>query len=173
MDLFTERPRVPDAWVEHLFKRMGALYGSAFTAKWRDVDPPTLWRTWAEGMATVPKDHLTIGYNALESACPRPPSLAEFLALCSPPPAAHRPAPLPLPSPLRTSPEQARENLGRIKAMVDVPRPKPGGIEWARNTVALAKAGQYVAPMRLRMAYDAIANHRGDAAEDDPCASPS
>lgn len=73
----------PDAWIERLFNRLSALYGSKFADLWRGTDLENVKRTWAEKLGGFADRPEIIRY-ALD-ACddrPWPPTLPEFIGLC-------------------------------------------------------------------------------------------
>lgn len=91
----TQRPALPDSWVERIFDRMQGLYGSLWVDRWRsgemverggksfDRGVMLAKATWAEelgGFAGMP-DRIS---KALEACRSRslPPTLPEFLQMC-------------------------------------------------------------------------------------------
>jgi hypothetical protein len=75
---------VPLSWVEKLFERMAALYGSKFMEMWRGTDLNAVKAVWAAEMGKVSSRELKRGYEALH-ASEWPPSLPQFLKMCKPP----------------------------------------------------------------------------------------
>lgn len=74
---------LPDAWIERLFDRLAALYGSKFADLWKNTDLQNVKATWAEKLGGF-GDRPDIIRHALD-ACddrPWPPTLPEFLGLC-------------------------------------------------------------------------------------------
>ena len=74
---------LPDAWVERLFERLAALYGSRFADMWRGTDLENVKRTWAEKLGGFAQRPEII--KAALDACddrPWPPTLPEFLGIC-------------------------------------------------------------------------------------------
>jgi hypothetical protein len=79
----TSTKPAPISWVEKLFERMEALYGSKFLDMWRDANADLVKQLWSEEMGKLSADDLKRGYNALMSR-DWPPSLPEFVKLCKP-----------------------------------------------------------------------------------------
>lgn len=75
---------VPQSWVDSLFARMSALYGSKFADLWRGTDLQQVRRTWGVELAGLTNDELRAGVAALRNR-PFPPTLPEMIALCKPP----------------------------------------------------------------------------------------
>lgn len=75
---------VPQSWVDNLFARMSALYGSKFADLWRSTDLQQVRRTWGLELAGLSNDELRAGVAALRNR-PFPPTLPELIALCRPP----------------------------------------------------------------------------------------
>lgn len=112
-----ERPdALPDAWVSRIFSRMEALYGSAFSDRWRNTDMVHVRSVWAEELAGFFDQPSMIGHalKALSSR-PTPPSLPEFLDLCRQAPRPQRPA---IEGP-KLTPDEQRERAQAISKAVD------------------------------------------------------
>lgn len=73
----------PLSWVESLFQRMEAMYGSKFLDMWRGADPAIVKALWAGEMGKLSREELKHGYAALMSQ-DWPPSLPAFVKLCKP-----------------------------------------------------------------------------------------
>lgn len=74
---------LPTAWIEKLFDRMAALYGSKFADMWRGSDPVEVKKLWAGELGKLTRDEVTKGAQALMTL-EWPPSLPQFVALCRP-----------------------------------------------------------------------------------------
>lgn len=74
---------LPREWVERLFARLAAMYGSRFADMWDCVDPEAAKETWAAGLAGYTGDELTRGLDACR-ARDWPPTMPEFARLCRP-----------------------------------------------------------------------------------------
>lgn len=78
--LSTSEP-LPTAWIEKLFERMAALYGSKFADMWRGTDPEQVKALWAHELGKLSRDEVTKGAQALMTQ-EWPPSLPQFIKLC-------------------------------------------------------------------------------------------
>lgn len=79
----TSTKPAPISWVEKLFERMEALYGSKFLDMWRDANAEMVKQLWSEEMGKLSNDDLRRGYAALMTR-DWPPSLPEFVKMCKP-----------------------------------------------------------------------------------------
>lgn len=86
-----ERPSaLPDAWIERLFLRFSAMYGSKFADLWRGCDLANVKAQWAEDLAGYTPDEIKRGIDACKTGRDWPPTLPEFLKLCRKPIDAER-----------------------------------------------------------------------------------
>ncbi|SAK63413.1 hypothetical protein AWB80_02862 [Caballeronia pedi] len=173
--------RVPDHVIDSLFRRMAAMYGSAYVDKWRAVPIKDMREQWAQGLAFVSSDDLRYGIARLFHH-PGPPDLPTFIGLCrhEAVPLEHRPALTNGRSPM--TPEGLAE-LARIKGIVNanpatLPNaPRADGIQWAYKLLDKATRGQANAH-QVAFAEDAIsrwkASHHvaADADNDAPLELP-
>lgn len=83
-NLSTSTKPAPTAWVESLFARMEAMYGSKFLDMWRGADIGLVKTMWGDEMGKLSGEELKRGYSAL-MAQDWPPSLPAFVKLCRPP----------------------------------------------------------------------------------------
>ncbi|WP_176318001.1 hypothetical protein [Burkholderia vietnamiensis] len=72
---------LPQHWVEALFSKMAAFYGSRFASMWNGVNVVEAHRAWAIELGKLSRDQLKAGSDNL-TALPKPPTLPEFVALC-------------------------------------------------------------------------------------------
>lgn len=80
-----QRPSVlPDEWIERLFLRFSAMYGSRFSDMWRGCDLSAVKAAWAEDLGGLTRDELRRGVDACKTR-EWPPTLPEFVKLCRPP----------------------------------------------------------------------------------------
>lgn len=79
------REALPLPWIDRLFARFEAYYGSRFADAWRGADVAMVKGVWAEKLAELTRDELAAGVQALDR-CKFPPTLPEFYALCRPAP---------------------------------------------------------------------------------------
>lgn len=75
---------LPDSWIERIFSRMSAMYGSLFRERWRDCDLSEVKLVWAEELSTFSDNPECFGMalKAIVSECKFPPTLPEFVAIC-------------------------------------------------------------------------------------------
>ncbi|RWA55317.1 hypothetical protein AU476_07355 [Cupriavidus sp. UYMSc13B] len=69
--------------MDSLFALMSGTYGSKFADLWRGTDLAAVRRLWGRKLATLSRDELRRGSDALMGR-PFPPTLPEFVALCRP-----------------------------------------------------------------------------------------
>ena len=74
---------IPDSWVEQLFKRMTAIYGSQkIGAMWLDADMQSVKQAWGTALGKYPPKTLADALLALpERPSEWPPTLPEFVTL--------------------------------------------------------------------------------------------
>lgn len=144
------------AW---LWRKMMQVYGARFLDMWEGVDVDEMQVTWSEGLRGLSRESIQRGIAALFHA-KHPPTLPEFIALCEPPSPMHQQHPLVLIAENRTSPEQAREQLARVREVAQSILRDPGargnGIAWARRLVERAEHGEHVTLQQIHCAKDAI-----------------
>lgn len=75
------RPALPESWIEALFSKLSAMYGSRFADMWRGVDLEVVKKTWAEKLVVYPPEILKYALDQCDTL-PKPPSLPEFLIYC-------------------------------------------------------------------------------------------
>lgn len=108
---------LPDSWVERIFSRMAALYGTLFSDRWRDADLSEVKAVWAEELASFSDNPECYGLalKALVDGYKFPPTLPEFVALCRA--SYKRPTQISLEHKL--SPEEIERNKQRARQMSD------------------------------------------------------
>lgn len=72
---------IPQRWVEALFSKMSAFYGSRFADMWRGSSVPEVQKAWAIELGKLSSAQLKAGVDAL-TAFTKPPTLPEFLDHC-------------------------------------------------------------------------------------------
>lgn len=75
---------LPESWVERLFSRFSAMYGSKFADLWRGTNIDHVKALWAEELGGFGGDEIKRGVDACKTR-DWPPTLPEFLKLCRPP----------------------------------------------------------------------------------------
>jgi len=114
---------LPGAWVERLFSRFVALYGSAkVAAMWADANVAEVKAVWSEELGRFDADTLRSAMQAIvDSGREWPPTLPEFVAACHQarrPPSSRSVAALPGAGGAYTDVETARRNVARIRQML-------------------------------------------------------
>lgn len=79
------RKTVTIAGIEALFSEFEALYGVRFADMWRGTDIAYVKSLWAKALSGLSVREVRTGLDQCRFK-PWPPSLPEFLVLCSPPP---------------------------------------------------------------------------------------
>lgn len=74
--------RLPNEWIERLFLRFAAMYGSGWTDKWAGVPIDEVKATWAQDLGGFNGETLRRGLEHAKSHCQFPPSCPEFVAIC-------------------------------------------------------------------------------------------
>lgn len=124
----TVRPSaLPDAWIDRLFDRLEASYGSRWLNMWGNTNLANVKSLWAEKLAGFSDNPKALAYalDCLDEH-PFPPTLPEFLALCRKAPQPERPA---LSSP-PADPQKAASFASDAKKVTDT---KKDMIGWARR----------------------------------------
>jgi hypothetical protein len=75
---------LPQPWIERIFTRLSAFYGSKFADLWGNSDLANVKAVWSEELSAYSGDEIAA---ALAQCKTRdwPPTLPEFLKLCRPP----------------------------------------------------------------------------------------
>jgi hypothetical protein len=74
---------LPAAWIERLFARLSAFYGSKFADMWRGCDLQAVKAVWAAELAGYSPEELARGIAACRMR-DWPPTLPEFMKACRP-----------------------------------------------------------------------------------------
>jgi len=72
---------IPQRWIEALFAKMSAFYGSRFADLWRGSNPVEVQKVWAVELGKLSPAQMKAGSDNL-TAFPKPPSLPEFVEHC-------------------------------------------------------------------------------------------
>ncbi len=70
-------------WIDRLFARLGAMYGSRFAAMWEGHRVEAVKAIWREDLAELEPYEISVGVNACKTR-DWPPTLPEFIKLCRP-----------------------------------------------------------------------------------------
>lgn len=101
---------LPESWIEKIFSKFEARYGSMFHDRWKGCDLNNVKETWAEELANFADKPECIGHALKVLASAKfPPTLPEFLEACRQAPRKEVPA-------LRYVPTAADEERTRSAA---------------------------------------------------------
>lgn len=75
---------LPDEWMDRLFSRLSAMYGSKFADLWRGCNLAEVKTVWAKDLGGMSREELAAGVVGCRGR-DWPPTLPEFLKLCRPP----------------------------------------------------------------------------------------
>lgn len=140
-----------EGMVERLFARLLANYGALFADRWAGCNPEEVKAEWARRLDGMPA--YRIGY-ALANLPKWPPTLPEFLAICSEAPARAVPSnvvampTLPSQAGMLPSAEERRALVAKMRAlrMQRMPAPPDPEAERARQLAALQRMTTATAP---------------------------
>lgn len=76
------REPLPSAWIDRIFSKLSARFGRDFLARWEGLDLDVVKADWAEEMAGMQSRPDAIKY-ALDNIGSKPPTVADFKALCN------------------------------------------------------------------------------------------
>lgn len=84
---------LPESWIEKIFSKFEARYGSMFHDRWKGCDLANVKATWAEELAPFAQRPEAIGHALKVLAAAKfPPTLPEFIEACRNAPDAYQPA---------------------------------------------------------------------------------
>lgn len=130
---------VPEPWINALFDKMTAFYGSRFADLWGGSDLVTVRRAWGVELAKLSRAELKAGVDKLVERRVSP-TLPEFFALCkqSRPPIdpSHVLAP---PGAPRGPVDMTKVDATVRKASEALAAKRPHGVEWAFKMLAQGK----------------------------------
>ncbi|PRE20314.1 hypothetical protein [Burkholderia multivorans] len=154
---------LPQHWVEALFSKMAAFYGSRFASLWNGVNVVEVQRAWAIELGKLSREQLKAGSDNL-TALPKPPTLPEFVALCRQARSEQMASAVPRLADERPADRATVEaNLGAIrKVQQRVMRREPTA-EWAFKLLLRGKSasGAALPSEVVRCARDAIVSSAG------------
>jgi hypothetical protein len=151
---------LPSAWVDRLFSRFVAMYGSQKVgAMWADADRDEVKGVWADALGRYTGETIAAAVRGLiDSGSQWPPTLPEFSEACRVAAVNRRDQALALAAPggTVTTREEAAEILAKIGYQAPA-KPKVDPKAWAHRILARAAAGdQSLALESIRMAERAI-----------------
>lgn len=173
-----ERPEwplnaLPKHWIEALFAKMSAFYGSRFATMWSGSKPEEVQKAWAIELAKLSREQLKAGSDAL-TAFAKPPTLPEFVAHCKSTRAEQAAATAPkLADEKRADQATVDANLGHIRAASARLMTKEPTAEWAFKLIIRGKSasGKPLPFSVVTCATDAITSGAGKRVVDS-CADP-
>jgi hypothetical protein len=110
-------PSLPSAWIDRLFSRLQALYGSKAATILGAADPTEVRQVWSDELGQYGAEELREALDAMRTAYPEfPPTLFQFAGLCRESRARKRQM-MTLPNKVREPmPEHIREQFRAFKA---------------------------------------------------------
>ncbi|MBU9604436.1 hypothetical protein [Burkholderia multivorans] len=154
---------LPQHWVEALFSKMAAFYGSRFASMWNGVNVSEVQRAWAIELGKLSRDQLKAGSDNL-TALPKPPTLPEFVALCRQARSEQAASTAPRIADERPADRATVEaNLGAIRRVQERVMRREPTAEWAFKLLMRGKSasGAALPSEVVRCARDAIVSSAG------------
>lgn len=141
--------------IDRLFERLGATYGSEWTARWMGQDEMKVKTLWSHELGGFSKKLESVAW-ALENLPERAPNVIEFRNLCRKAPQLETPR---LPEP-KADPERLKTELAKLRgpAVEAATRANYDHKAWAHRLIAKAASGINVPTACLRMAKEAVAS---------------
>ena len=151
---------LPRAWLDRLFARFSAMYGTQkVMAMWADSDLDEVKTVWAEALGKYSGESIAGAVRIqIDSGSPWPPTLPEFSEACRVSAVNRRDTAPALPAPVgkAISREEAAEILAKIGYQAPA-KPKVDPKAWAHRVLARAAAGdESLALESIRMAERAL-----------------
>jgi len=132
---------VPQDWIDSLFAKMSAMYGSKLSDMWRNSELAEVRKLWGVELAKLSRNELRAGVNAMTERFRFPPTLPEFCAACREERRqGHAMAVHALESTVKASPHVVGENMKKIRAaqrLILEAKPNAG---WAFRLLARGKS---------------------------------
>jgi hypothetical protein len=141
---------LPLQWVDRIFDKLTLTYGQAFLSRWRDIDLNAVKSDWAHELAVFERAPNAIAF-ALSNLSEKPPSVADFKALCRQAPATEVVA---LSEPA-ADPERMRAEISKLAALKTT-TVRQGNRDWAHRILDRQKSGQKISPTVVQMAKQAL-----------------
>ncbi|MBR8279772.1 hypothetical protein [Burkholderia vietnamiensis] len=154
---------LPQHWVEALFSKMAAFYGSRFASMWNGVNVVEVQRAWAIELGKLSRDQLKAGSDNL-TALPKPPTLPEFVALCRQARSEQAASTTPRLADERPADRATVEaNLGAIRRVQERVMRREPTAEWAFKLLMRGRSasGAALPSEVVRCARDAIVSSAG------------
>jgi hypothetical protein len=138
-------------WIEKLFERFSAMYGSRFADLWASADPEQVKRVWAEGLAAVTGEQVQAALRSCLTEYPTAPTLPQFAILCR----AHR-KPLDVPRLVQASPPDPRVAAEVHELAMHMKDNKRDSKNWARRILKRVELGHKVPAISVDFAKEAL-----------------
>lgn len=153
---------VPKHWIEALFAKMSAFYGSRFATMWAGSKADEVQKAWGIELGKLSRQQLKAGVEAL-TAFSKPPTLPEFMQHCRQMRAEQAASTAPrLENLPKATPEEAARNLHTIRTYASSLRPEPTA-QWAFELIerGTSRSGFPLTYEVRRCATDAITSSAG------------
>ena len=149
---------LPDAWISRIFEELSGLYGSKFTAMWRETDLTNVKRVWAKRLAGF-SDKPDAIRSALDSCDARgfPPTCPEFLSDCRVAALRIGPKVLALPEP-QIDPEVAAARARQVQRQAEKAIRQPLSYAYALKIMNDIASGVVVMSDSEKFACEALRN---------------
>lgn len=154
---------LPQHWVEALFSKMAAFYGSRFAAMWTGVNVAEVQKAWAIELGKLSREQLKAGSDSL-TALPKPPTLPEFVALCRQARSEQAASTTPrLGYGAKADEATVSENLRQMRPSIERLMHREPTAEWAFKLIlrGTSASGGVLSPGVSRCATDAITSPAG------------
>jgi hypothetical protein len=151
---------LPLHWVDRLFGMLGVRYGSQWLLMWEGLDLAAVKADWSQLLAGMdrPERQDALRYGIEHLPPDRPPTAAQFKAICNRAPEYVKPIALPAPA---VNPE----GVARLRSMLaDVGRPKDPRA-WAHALKERHEAGERLSMTQIDMYRSALAAKGGEIGE--------
>jgi hypothetical protein len=125
---------LPVPWVERIFDKLTVRYGRDFIGRWEGVNITAVKQDWADELARFQQNPDAIRYGLDNLPIGKPPTVAEFAAICNGRPEA---VPRALPSP-KADPERVAQAIQGVRKAISQSEPK----SWAWRLKAREDSGE-------------------------------
>jgi hypothetical protein len=115
---------LPQSWVDHLFKKLGFVYGHAFMDQYVEQDPAEVKQAWAECLAHYEKHPEALTFALDNLPADKPVNIMQFRNLCRQAPVPDVPA-LPPPAADPVVVARGQEKLKELAKTVRMHQPDP------------------------------------------------
>lgn len=139
-------------WIERLFSRFAALYGSAFGRQWEGTNLAEVKFVWAEKLGGFNAHHIGEALKTCDER-PYPPNLPEFIELCRQ--AARRTGQLRIVEAPTLSPEELKGRAEQLASAATKPKDYDYRA-WCKELKRRYLAGDGLLPTQISMASEAM-----------------